>query len=622
MPSPRRLIALLVALLAAGAVGAPAAQAAAPEQWRALGRQIADPWPALQNSEGWYPDYIYGGGKAFCNRRMCRKGLGNARYGESLLGYGLIQTGLREGDQRLVDSGMRAISYILGQRELQRKLPTSFEGMAVASAYNLVNARQPDNAIFVANKRLWEAFMKRQPVITTIFRRPNTPRYGNHFLIEALEIIELLRTGLDSDDPNAILGGKRREAERIMKFLINERVPSIARRARIDIRGIPTWVHSDPPDNPLAYFGLAAGVYARAVRELGGDAASRTRTPIRDAASASVWVTGPDGDMAYYGRSQEDSWGPASMAMATETAANLPGVSAAQAARYRAVSDRVLARLRDAYGNGPQGLWVLPALRTDLEAALRGVDGYSGAVAFTGLTLVSLNWALDEMDRAAARESSTIGADADSAEAFSVGESRTGVVRKGDVWFAVKRQASSKRRNDLRYDFGLLALKRRAADGAWTDVLRLRPQTSVGLDSVGPILRQGGMEGLPRGARLTVRSGTVTVAGGYRSGMRRFLRRGVRWTWRATGCGARLSFPVRAGDRYEYSTFFIDDGSPPSTRGAVVADETQRVTFSQAPLRTSLGRGYVSGLDPRLTRAKSIIMVRRTGAMTIETCGV
>ena len=310
------------------------------------------------------------------------------------------------------------------------------------------------------------------------------------------------------------------------------------------------------------------------------------------------------------------------MAVATETAANLPGVSASQAARYRAVTDRVLTRLRDAYGNGPQGMWILPALRANLAAALKGIDGYSGAVAFTGLTLVSLNWALDEMDRTASREPSTIGADADSAEAFSTGESRTGVVRKGDVWFAVKRQASSKRRNDLRYDFGLLTLKRRAGDGTWTDVLRLRPQTSVGLDSVGPILRQGGMEGLPRGARLTTRSGTVTVAGGYRSGMRRFLRRGVRWTWAATGCGVKLSFPVRAGDRYEYSTFFVDDGTPPSTRGAVVADEAQRVTFSQAPVRTSLSGGYVSGLDPKLVRAKSIIQARRTGSMTIETCGV
>jgi len=53
-----------------------------------------------------------------------------------------------------------------------------------------------------------------------------------------------------------------------------------------------------------------------------------------------------------------------------------------------------------------------------------------------------------------------------------------------------------------------------------------------------------------------------------------------------------------------------------------VADEAQRVTFSQAPVRTSLSGGYVSGLDPKLVRAKSIIQARRTGSMAIETCGV
>ena len=187
-------------------------------------------------------------------------------------------------------------TYILDQKGLQSKLPTSFEGMAVAATYNLMRSRQPDNPLFVAGKRSWEAFMRRQPLITTIYRKPDTVRYANHFLVEALEVIELLKTGLSSSGPNAILGGKRQMALDVTKFLLNERVPGIERRGRIDIEGTPTWVHPDPPDNPLAYFGLSAGVYARAVRELGSSASSRTRRPILDAANAAVWVTGPDGD--------------------------------------------------------------------------------------------------------------------------------------------------------------------------------------------------------------------------------------------------------------------------------------------------------------------------------------
>ena len=83
-----------------------------------------------------------------------------------------------ENDRRLVDSGLRAINYILDQKGLQSKLPASFEGMAVAATYNLMRSRQPDNPLFVAGKRSWEAFMRRQPLITTIYRKPDTVRYG------------------------------------------------------------------------------------------------------------------------------------------------------------------------------------------------------------------------------------------------------------------------------------------------------------------------------------------------------------------------------------------------------------------------------------------------------------
>jgi hypothetical protein len=618
MVTVRRLFALVAAAVAVVVATAAPASAAAPQEWRDLAKEMSRPWPGLQKSEGWFPDYVYGGGKAFCNTTKCRKGLGNARYGESLLGYGLVMTGLREGDRTLVDTGLKAISYIVAQKELQAKLPTSFEGMSVASTYNLMREKQPDNPIFVENKASWEAFMKRQPIITTIYRKPDTTRYGNHFLMEALEIIELFKTGLESNDPNAILGGKRQTARDVTSFLLNERVPGIARRATIDVRGQPTWVHSDPPDNPLAYFGFAAGVYARAVSEYGNNARTATRTPVLRAANAAVWVGGPDGDMGYYGRSQQDSWGLSAIAAGVETAANIPGSTAAQDARFRAVTDRVLARLRDAYGNGPMGWWVLPSLKEDLAAALKGVDGYTGAVAFAGLTLVPLNWALDQMEAGGARSASTIGADADSSVVVSQGESTLGVVRRGDVWFAVKRQASSKRRNDMRYDFGLLSLKVREGEG-WTDVLRNRPVTSTEEDSVGPILRSGGAEGLPRGDKETVGPGTATITGGYRTTGRKYLRRGVRWRWTATACGVRLSFPVKAGDRYEYSTFFR---GTPSLRGAVLADDAQKVTFSTAPLRVSQSGGFISGLDPRLTRAKAILQVRSAGTFTIETCRV
>ena len=47
-------------------------------------------------------------------------------------------------------------------------------------------------------------------------------------------------------------------------------------------------------------------------------------------------------------------------------------------------------------------------------------------------------------------------------------------VRSGDVWFAVNGRPLQP---DLRYDTGLVALKRREEDGSWRDLIRPRPMT-------------------------------------------------------------------------------------------------------------------------------------------------
>ena len=70
---------------------------------------------------------------------------------------------------------------------------------------------------------------------------------------------------------------------------------------------------------------------------------------------------------------------------------------------------------------------------------------------------------------------------------LSKGESQFAVVRKGAVWFAVRRSSSRRRADDLRYDFGLVALQGRV-DGRWRDVLRIRPRQLKGRDSAGPTM--------------------------------------------------------------------------------------------------------------------------------------
>ena len=59
------------------------------------------------------------------------------------------------------------------------------------------------------------------------------------------------------------------------------------------------------------------------------------------------------------------------------------------------------------------------------------------------------------------------------------------MVRRGDLWFAV-RAAAKTAADDLRYDFGLVALKTSSGAGGWVDVVRPRPHTRTGPDSAGP----------------------------------------------------------------------------------------------------------------------------------------
>ena len=160
-------------------------------RWRELARRMAAPWVRLQRPDGRFPDYT--------DRYI--PGLPDTRYGESVLGYALLQTGIREGDNRLLDAGLKAIAYVANRPRQEHHRASVFEDMAMAAAYNLARRRIPDHPLFRLTRRSWEAFLRRIRPISTPYRRPLTRRYSNHFLVEAIGVFELLKTGLRSSRP-------------------------------------------------------------------------------------------------------------------------------------------------------------------------------------------------------------------------------------------------------------------------------------------------------------------------------------------------------------------------------------------------------------------------------------
>jgi hypothetical protein len=545
---------------------------------------MAAPWPGLQFANGTYPDYLHHD-----------EAPASTRYGEAMLGYGLLMTGVRENDDALIDAGLRGVNWFVAQTALQRDHPSVFANAAVASAYNFARAHVTGRPLFDNARDEWETWLRRAKLLWL----PDSAHYANKYLVEVVAVLELLDTNLDSNVPGSVLAHDA-TAKQLAEDLINHKVPAMADAGAFAVGDKRAYFLSDPEGgNPLAYQGLSFGLYGRAVQLLGDRASDAAKTTLRLVAQASWGLMGPDGDVAYHGRSQEQGWTLGLTANGAEAAIDFAGASGA---RYHPMAQRALVRLRDVYGVGPKGLYLTPSLREDMRDHLHGVDTYAGVVGYSGLTLVACNWATDLRDDEAAPADDG----GDAAYDYELDPFKTGfaVVRRGDLWFAV-RAAAKTAADDLRYDFGLVALKTSPAGGGWVDVVRPRPHTRTGPDSAGPVLRRSAGIGLPEGEQLDIAAdGTVTVTGGFRTVAGEWLRRGVRFRFQPHEGGVRLIFPTEQGDRIKYSVFFDADGDEhPTVGNRSVSDGNQRVTFAPDAEVAFDAAGYASGRDAALVRA-------------------
>ena len=561
-----------------------------------LDAALAAPWPHLQQPDGRFRNILGGG----------------TRYGEAALGYALLQTGVRERDPTLTRTGLRGIAHALDQLGL-RSRQSVFENLAAAAAYNLARRSLRGAPAFRRMRARWRRFLETRRYT----RLDSGHSYDNHYLADAVATLELLRSGLRSSNPSTVLGSQAAALAGVEE-LVNVQVPALAASAGTTVHGERTFVLSDPPDNPLAYQGLSLGLYARAIALLGRRASPLARRTLGEVARASWWLAAPDGDLAWMGRSDEESWALSPTASGAAAAARLPAAGRAQASGLRALAQRALLRLRG-YGVGSRGPYITPAVRLGKAGAARGLDSNAGGPSFTGITLMMLNWALPQLGRAPAR--GRIGSDRDSGALLSVGPSRLAVVRRGSVWFAVKPTPTVGRPDDLRYGFGLLALKV-LRNGRWNDVAPVRPQpgvapsqprtgagstlggpTATPPDSAGPVLLQpGGSPGFPYGDSASIgRDGTVAVRGGWRDAHGVTLRSGVTFLFAPTRSGVRLSVARQPGDLVQYSSF-LATARPRRRRHALTGGAA--VVAWRGRARVQLQRGYASAADPTLVRAR------------------
>lgn len=542
----------------------------------ALSRALAAPWPGLQRSDGTFKDVVRPQGSP---------------HGDAVLGYGLLLTGVRQQNRRLVRSGTRAITAATGRLD-----PWSgtrgFKVWAVAASYNFAAKRLRRRPGVPRAMGGWAAWLRHQ---STTHLGLNG--YENKFLVDAVAVLELQRTGLRSKIPGTVLGSAWWRSRALARRLINRRVQAMT-----------SVVLSDPPANPLAYHALSYGMYARAVRLLGGGASRRARALLRRLGRESWLLTAPDGDVAYWGRSLAQRWTFAATAYGlAATAQAFP--RSAWPRRAATLTGRLHGRLRS-YGVGPNGEWVTPGLRQNLARGRKGIDGYTNAVVSTGLTLIFLDWAvgLDPPGKI----TGAIPADRPMSVILGRGTGRFAVVRHANLWYAVKEFGS----NNLRYDFGPVAVKR-FVDGKWEDVIPLRP---LGFGSAGPTLHAHGGSWIPSGTQTTLGpGGVVQINGGYRR-KRRWIRRGVDFRVEPVSCGVSLGVRAQSGDQLVFSAF-LRGRATLEQKGEVFSSGTQAIAVNSPLSAVFVDRHlYASASDSTLTRARFATTAQGAKYVTMTLC--
>lgn len=575
--------------------------------WLPLSRRVSRRWTTLQGRNGAFPDVILGS-------------RGRSRYGEAMLGYSLILSGLRDRRRAYLNAGLRAITWATRRRGGAYDGDAPFENLAIASSYTAMRRNAPGYRGFRRVRRRWERFM-RSRVRVYIHRagEPTEPLrrgYWNKWLVESIAMLEFLRSGLSSRRPNAALAQQGDTYRRIVSVM-NEIVPDIAAQATVpNGRGDSGLILSDPPENPLAYHALSMGLIARGIRLLGPAAGQPLREALMRMVDASWSLIAPDGDLAYAGRSQEQAWALSFTAYGAQVASSITP-ERWRADRARGVAQRAIGRLVALHPLTPNGLAITPSVGRDPVMARVGIDRYAHMVDYNGLTLVGLNWALAET-RGRRTSMAPVGSDSNGALVVDKGNPAMATVRTANLWFAVKRSRSSLL---LQYDFGLVALKRQTGS-RWRDVMPLRPIGTLS-DSAGPIYLGYGVRAYPVGETLEARpDGTVVINGGFARDDGVLVRR-AQFTYVPVAGGVRLSFQARRGDNFEVSSFHRSTPSATSDTGFLaigVAGEGMRIagalTRLRAP-RVDLSTGYASGMEWGLTRARATFEVGAPGDVAV-----
>ena len=563
---PMRTLLAIVMLIGPCASIADPATASVSGKAAELAGTMARGWADEQDSHGQFP-----------NPSAAELAEGKGGFSPPMLMHGLLGSSQRGGEQSLADAAARAWPSAVAPSRA-----SAFDMLGAGMSYRRVDM-QPALREMVAE-------YLRSYAVTTNGRSciVDPGCYTNLKLVDALAVLVMTGSDLRSDVPGTRLHdpqGARAAAARV----VNEQVPSVVDgrlRARLgrktNIRGS---VLSDPGKVPLAYHALSAYMLAEAVHELGPEASSGARRALDQALDALTVLTAPDGDVSYLGRGQAQVWVPAMTAAAAAHGARMHATDdRSRMRRHLAVADRALDRLQRAYLRPDGRFSVVPGMRT----STLGIDWYAHTVAYNGLALFAIDRAAELLAPLAGERPGALPAD----RRLTVTDpwaTHLGVSQRAGTWLAVR--GGRIRANDLRYDFGVLALKSRQPSG-WQNVLAPRPLTKHPDLYSGPALMVGDRPARPEGRGIrVVADGTVQARLLQRADDGGIIRR-LRFFAKPVRGGARLALHgVRRGDSYRLLIF--TPAGTGSWNATAVRTDRAAIRFS-SPIRVARRHGFHS----------------------------
>lgn len=537
------LVALTTALCApalARAAEAPAAPDSAP--LKELPDLVLEPWLSTQTLAG--------------NFRRPSGTLLIDGYANAGLAYAMLLEAVRSGDERYFASAMRTFAWI---NRTRYPMEGVFYQLFSAAAYNLAVERFASRNEFKRIRPGWADRIRRFRYLHGLLG--SRYRYNKN-LVEALEVIELYRTRLTSKAPKAILRDRRTAITRAIRLLNVQ----LARRVldyTVNAGTKEGWpfaervsLISDPPANPPAYNALTAALYMRAYERL----PAKLRT-VRMLQTAERMIGGviarvaPDGDLAFDGRSQEQAWALSSGAYAAWAASRFERAPSKDI--HLSFARRVVGRLETVHVTPESsfGFVLTPAAGCcDRQDMPPGQDHYYDVGKYSGLTAMTMGWALGVRPAAWGSATALLPTDRPSNFVYELGRGRFYQHRGDKVYWLLRMQSDY---YDARADMGLALLKIRADSGAWIDAVPPRPYTGGHHrppDPAAPCLlfRLGCAyldlsEGRPVGESYVFRARWRTARGSQ-------IRSGTA-TVTPTASGLRLSWTAKAKDRFRVDTF-------------------------------------------------------------------